>query len=268
MTKIMKNQMIMLIKDPSFIRSCIYSIISALGLVMMTWALGNAMPDMFLDALSAMNEKGNINLGYIQFESIEQVNAMTTNNMFALAYASPFIVVIMSVFSVESYWKNCKNGYYQFLMSRRMSRKKIYLSQIGVASIINLSTYFLFGCVCFISSQFSFGFSGSWLMILGTLRQFIVIVAITAVFTFCICVFRKIVSTVIFAILVSIGAPALMEFITALFQNEKIKYLWIGTCATYTGDEIQIWGCIIVVSVLYIVISVLAGSYIISKQDM
>lgn len=268
MTKIVKNQIIMLIKDSSFIRCCIYSIFSALGLVMMTWALGNAMPDVFLDALSAMNERGTINLGYIQFESIEQINTMTTNNMFALAYSSPFIVVIMSVFSVESYWKNCKNGYYQFLMSRRVSRKRIFLSQVGAASLINLSTYFLFGCVCFISSQFSFGFSGSWLSVLGALRQLIVVVAITSVFTFGICVFKKIVSTVIFVILVSIGTPALMEFIGALFQNEKIKYLWIGTCATYTGSEIRIWTYIIIVSVFYIFLSALGGSYIFSKQDM
>ena len=268
MTKIMKNQVLMLIKDFSYIRICMYSILSALTLVMMTWILGRAIPDVFLNALSTMNERGGINLGYIQFESVEQINTMTTDNMFDLAYSSPFIGVIMSVFSVESYWKNCKNGYYQFLMSRRVLRNSMYLSQVVATSLVNLSIYFLFGCVCFISSQFSFGFSGSWLMVFGTLRQLIVITAITSVFIFSICAFKKIVSTVIFAILVSIGAPVLMEFIAELFRNEKIKYLWIGTCATYTGSEIQIWAYITGVSVLYIFLSVLGGSYMFSKQDI
>lgn len=271
MIKILRNQIIMSVKDSSYIRCVFYTFFSAIMIVMMTWTLGNAMPDFLGEALSKMNEQGNINLGFIVFESLEQIEAMNAENMLKLAYSSPFIAIIIGVFAVEAYSKNAVDGYFAFLLSKRVTKWNVYLSRVFSSYILAIALYILYGLICYSAAVVAFGkyAIGNWVPIVTTLFvQIFVLLGLASFYTLCICVFKKTISTVVFVILACIGTPAVASFIASLSEADIIRYYWIGTCSTYFGNE-SIKGISVVgIAILYFFVSMCIGGTVFSKRDL
>lgn len=265
MKRIVKNQFAISVKDASFLRCIFYTIFSAICLVLITWMLGNYLPEMFGEALSQMNENGKIDLGYIVFESFEQIKDMTAESMLNIAYSSPMISIIIGVLTVELFGKNCEDGYFQLLMSRRVSRIRIYLCRIITTMVMAIILYWVFGVVCVIASQFGFGLQFVKVNFIHVLVQCLVVVALVSFFSLSICILRKTVRTVVATILTVIGVPELMKFLASLFQKNKIRYLWIGSCVTNASEnDIFILG----IAMVYIVFSIGLGCIVFVKSDM
>ena len=271
MIKILRNQIIMSVKDSSYIRCVFYTFFSAIMIVMMTWTLGNVMPDFLGEALSKMNEQGNINLGFIVFESLEQIEAMNAENMLRLVYSSPFIAIIIGVFAVEAYSKNTVDGYFAFLLSKRVTKWNVYLSRIFSTYFLAIVLYILYGVFCYSAALIAFGkyAIGNWIPIVATIFiQVFVLLGMVSFFTLFICVFRKVISTVVFVILASIGVPAVTSFIAVLAEADIIRYYWIGTCSTYFGNE-SIKGISVAgIAILYSLVSIYIGGTVFSKRDL
>lgn len=273
MIRLIKNQTIMSLKDSSFFRCILYVVFSALIIVMMTWALGNALPALLSEAISEISSSGKISLGFVEFDSIEQIQTMNVGTLLQIAYASPLITMIIAVFTIESFGKNMEDGYFAFLVTKRISKWKIYNAKIITSYLLALAMFFTYGLSIYIITTVMYGdysaeSSQHPVVFMWLIAQLLILLGIVCFYSMCICLFKKIVSTIIFCILMAVGAPPVMSFLAVIFDYEVLNCLWIGNCSTGCSVWIGKIFPVILIAFVYICFSSLLGGIIFMKRDL
>ncbi|MDE7340635.1 MAG: ABC transporter permease [Lachnospiraceae bacterium] len=273
MIRLIKNQTIMSLKDSSFFRCILYVVLSALMIVMMTWTLGNALPALFSEAISEISSSGKISLGFIEFDSLEQIQAMNAGTLLQIAYASPLITMIIGIFTIESFSKNRENGYFAFLVTKKVSKWRMYTAKIIASYLLSLAMFFTYGLLILIITTLMYdghGFESSQppAVFMWLITQLLVLFGIVCFYSMCICLFGKIVKTIVFCVLMAVGAPTVMSFLAAIFEREVINCLWIGNCSTGCNAWIDKIIPIIFITLVYICLSLFIGGIIFMNRNI
>lgn len=270
MIRLVRNDIIISIKTSCFKRYLIYFAGLALSVVGTLWVLQNAMPAALQEALSYLGAEGEIDLGFISLGSLEDIRNLDLSKLIKISFSNNILLILLSFFAIENFNRSLNNGYFDFLISKRISRAKIYCSKIAVSFICTLIFFVeyivcvvLMGIILFGMSVFIQMSIGSVLVII--LKFMLGMLAFVSLFTMLMSLFRHSMSAIISCILMVVGMPVFTNFLGILTGNELWEYLWIGGCINNLQHSV-LYGSLSAIA--YTVLSLVFGIISFVKQDL
>ena len=211
------------------------------------------------------------------------MDTLSVEEMYGVGYSGYLVSMLIGLFTVIYVCGELKHNFWDFLVARKISRMKIYFSELCAVSLSAVIMWHAYGILTVISMlvmgfRFSKGTAVIGYFAKNIFFQSLIVISMVSLFFAMAIIIRNESKTIITVVLLCLGLAGFFDFLAAVLGNSSMSIVWIGNCSAAISDPgnismipggilyKEVW--VLLLSVIYITVSVILGRISFRSKDM